>query len=273
MAGVAERACVRLARAKQAGSGMSQPTNLPVIEGHDARESQQNGNPQLATGAQARLDGEQQIAWLRNSTEVFRTPGTYLPSRRTIRVSALAIGVSGLAVAAMAHILAPGPVSSEVMAPPTAARPQARSAPPSVLATNASPTVPPAAVSTNVTSSTAPDAPVSLASPALAPAAPQPEQHVSIAGGTTERRSNSRHEPRTFSSSPAPALSEMTAARWPSSDDGTQEDRAQGAPPPPPSQDQRDRRGQQSQWRWQRTTTCDSSGRCVDHYNPAPSDQ
>jgi hypothetical protein len=249
---------------------MTQPTNPPVIEGNDAHESQQNGNPQLATGAQARLDEEQQIAWLRNSTEVFRAPGT---SKKTIGLSALAIGVSGLAVAAMAHILAPGPVSSEVMAPPTAARPQARPATSSVLATNPSPTVPPAPLATNVTSSTAPGAPVSPASPALAPAAPKPEQHVPIAGGTTERRSNSRHKPLASPPSPAPALPEMTAARWPSSDNGDQDDRAQGAPPPPPSQDQQDRRGQQSQWHWQKTTTCDSSGRCVDHYNPAPSNQ
>jgi len=27
---------------------------------------------------------------------------------------------------------------------------------------------------------------------------------------------------------------------------------------------------QQSQWHWERTTTCDESGQCVDHYNPKP---
>lgn len=249
---------------------MTQPTNPPVIEGSDAQKPQQNGNPQLATGTQVRLDEEQQIAWLRKSPEVFRAPGTHFPSKKTIGLSALAIMVSGLAVAAMAHILTPGPVSSEIMAPPTAARPQARPATSSVLAPNGSPTVPPTAVATNVTSATAPGAPVSPASPVLAPAAPKPEQHVPIAGGTTERRSNSRHEPLTAPPSPAPALPEMPAAKWPSSDDGDQADRAQGAPPPPRSQDQR---GQQSQWRWKKTTTCDSSGRCVDHYNPASSDQ
>lgn len=252
---------------------MTQPTNPPVFEGGDAHESQQNGNPQLATGTQVRLDEAQQIAWLRKSPEVIRAPGTYFPSTKTIGMSALVIGVSGLAVAAMAHILAPKPVSSEVMAPPTAARPQARPATLNVLTTNASPTVAPAPVATDVTSSTAPGAPVGPAPPALAPAAPKPEQHVSITGGTTERRSNSRHEPLASPPPPAPAPPERTAARWPSSDDGDQEDRAQDAPPPPPSQDQPDRRGQQSQWRWQKTTTCDSSGRCVDHYNPAPADQ
>jgi type IV secretory pathway VirB10-like protein len=236
---------------------MTQPTNPTKVkvEGSDAHESQQNGDPQLATGAQARLEEEQQIAWLREGPEVFHAPGTHFPSRKTIGLSTLALVVSGLAVAAMGYNLAPGPVSSE---------PQARLPTSSVLTTHAPSTVPPAPVATNVTSATAPDAPVSPASPMLVPAAPTPEEHVPRAGGTTERRSNSRHEPLAPPRSPAPMLSR------PSSEDGDQEDKAQPAPLPPPSQDQPH---QQSQWRWKKTTTCDSSGRCVDHYNPAPSDQ
>lgn len=242
---------------------MTQPTNPPVkvaiVEGSDAHESQQNDDLQLATGAQARLEEEQHVAWLREGPEVFHAPGTHVPSRKTIGLSTLALVVSGLAVAAMAHILAPGPVSSE---------PQARPPTSNVLATHAPSTVPPAPVATTVTAAT-PDAPVSPASPVLAPAAPKPEEHGSIAGGTAERRS-SRHKPLAPPSSPAPALPEMTAARWPSSKDGDQKDTAQPAPLPQPSQD---RQHQQSQWRWKKTTTCDSSGRCVDHYNPVPSDQ
>jgi hypothetical protein len=244
---------------------MTQPTNPPAtvanIEGSDAHDSQRNGAPQLATGTQARLDDEQQTAWLREGPEVFHAPGPRFPPAKTIGLSTLAIVVSGLAVTAMAHILAPGPVSSEIMAPPTAARPATSSA----LATNAPPTVPPAPMATNVTSSTAPDAPVSPTAPALTLAAPTPEEHLPIAGSTTERRSN-RHGRPASPSSPAPALPEMTATRWPSSD-GDQENRAQGAPSP------QEQQGQQSQWRWKKTTTCDSSGRCVDHYNPVPSDQ
>jgi hypothetical protein len=231
------------------------PAKVAEVEGSDAHVSQQNGDPQLATCPQARLDEEQQIAWLRTGPEVFHTPGTHLPSRKTIGLSTLALVASGLAVAAMAYNLAPGPVSSE---------PQARPPTSSVLATHARSPVPPAPVATNVTSATTPDSPVSAASPMLAPAAPKPEEHVPRAGGTTERRSNSRHEPLASPRSPAPMPSR------PSSEDVDQEDKAQPAPLPPPSQDQQH---QQSQWRWKKTTTCDSSGRCVDHYNPAPSDQ
>jgi hypothetical protein len=236
---------------------MTQPTNPAKVkvEGSDAYESKQNGDPQLATAAQARLEEEQQIAWLREGPEVFHSPGTHFPSRKTVGLSALALVVSGLAVAAMAYNLTPGPVSGE---------PRARHPTSSVLTTHAPSTVPPARVATNVTSATAPDAPVSPASPMLVSAAPKPEEHVPTAGGTTERRSNSRHEPLVSPRSPAPMLSR------PSSEDGDQEDKAQPAPLPPPSQDQQH---QQSQWRWKKTTTCDSSGRCVDHYNPAPSDQ
>jgi len=243
---------------------MTQPTNPPAravaeVEGSDAHEPQQNGDPQLATGPRARLE-EQQIAWLRAGPEVFHAPGTHFPSRKTIGLSTLALVVSGLAVAAMAYNLAPGPVSSE---------PQTRPPTSSVLATHVPSTVPSAPVPANVTTATAPDALVSSASPVLPPAAPKPEEHVPIAGGTTGR-SHSRRETLASPRSPAPALPEMTATRWPSRQGGDQKDPAQRAPLPPPSQDQQD---QQSQWRWKKTTTCDSSGQCADHYNPVPSDQ
>lgn len=235
---------------------MTQPADRPaqvaIVEGSDAHESQQNGDPQLATGAQARLEEEQQIAWLREGPEVFHAPGTHVPSRKTIGLSTLALVVSGLAVAAMAYNLTPGTVSRE---------PQTRLPTSDVLATQPPPTA---------VTSASPDVPVSRPPPMLAPAAPKSEEHGSIAGGTTERRSNSRHKPLAPSSSPAPALPEMTAARWPSSEDGDRKGTAQPAPLSPPSQD---RQHQQSQWRWKKTTTCDASGRCVDHYNPVPSDQ
>lgn len=249
---------------------MTQPTNPPangfaeiedsVAQDSVAHELQQNGDPQLATGPRARLEEEQQIAWLRAGPEVFQAPETHFPSRKTIGLSSLALVVSGLAVAAMTYNLAPGPISSE---------PQARLPTSSVLATHASSTVPTALVAANVTTTTAPDAPVSPASPVLTPAARKPEEHVPIVGGTTGR-SHSRREPLASPRHPPPALPEMTATSWPSSQGGDQKDPAQRAPLPPPSQDQQNH---QSQWRWRKTTTCDSSGQCADHYNPAPSDQ
>ena len=45
------------------------------------------------------------------------------------------------------------------------------------------------------------------------------------------------------------------------------------APLPPPSPSPSPSEDQQSPWNWnnsKKTTTCDSSGRCVDHYNPEP---
>jgi hypothetical protein len=42
----------------------------------------------------------------------------------------------------------------------------------------------------------------------------------------------------------------------------------QDSSPPPPPQDPPSSADQQSQW--EKTTTCDASGRCVDHYNPKP---
>ncbi|MFN2533922.1 MAG: hypothetical protein ABR528_01555 [Pseudonocardiaceae bacterium] len=39
----------------------------------------------------------------------------------------------------------------------------------------------------------------------------------------------------------------------------------QDSPPLPPSS-----AGQQSPWHWDKTTTCDPSGHCIDHYNPKP---
>ena len=229
---------------------MSQPADPPAqVAGSDTHESQQ--------------DKEHQTAWLRAGPEVFHAPGTRFLSRQTIGLSTLAIMASGLAVAAMGHFLAPRPVTSQITAQPTAARPQMR--PAAVLASNAPPTVSPAPVATNVTSATAPTAPGAPASPAsavLAPAAPKPEERTLIAGGITEHRSQGRHQLLASPPSPAPALPERTAA--PSSEDDDQDD---AAPPAPPSQDQ------QPQWHWKKTTTCDSSGRCADHYNPVPADQ
>lgn len=242
---------------------MTQPASPPAraeVDGSDSHESQQNGDPQLATGAQADDDKEQQVAWLRAGLEVAH-PGTRGSRRRTIRLSALAIVVSGLAVAAMAHFPAPGPVASEITAPPTGARPMARSA----TSTNAQPTVPPALVATPVTSATAAEAPVSPVSLVPASAAPEPAERLPIAGGATEHRSSSRHQPLASPLSSAPASPEMTAARWPGSGAGKQENT-------PSSQLSSDQQRNQSRWDWKKTTTCDSGG-CVDHYNPAPSGQ
>ena len=41
-------------------------------------------------------------------------------------------------------------------------------------------------------------------------------------------------------------------------------------PAPPDTPQDQSPQDQQSQWRWEKTTTCDESGRCVDHYNPKP---
>jgi hypothetical protein len=233
---------------------MTQPTDPPAqAEESDSQESQEDSGSQLAIGAQAHHDKEQQTGWLRGASEVVHAPGTRVPSRQTIGLSTLAILVSGLAIAAIGHFSAPRPVSSQITARPAAARPQAPPAPSGV---------PPAPVATNAISAT--DAPAGPASPVLASASPKPEEHTPIAGETTEYRSHGRHHPLASPPSSAPALPEMTAARRPSSEDEDQDDTAQLAPP---SQDQ------QPQWHWKKTTTCDSSGRCVDHYNPAPSDQ
>lgn len=243
---------------------MTQPTDPPAQAADSDTEPQQDRGPQLAAGAPAHHDKEQQIAWLRAGSETVHAPGTrFFPSRQAIGLSTLAIVVSGLAVGAIGHFLTPGPVTSQITAP-TAARPQARPAAPGRVVTNAPPTVSPAPVATNVTSATAADAPAGPAFPALAPAAPKPDQHTPMAGGTTEHRSHGRYQPVASPPSPAPALPETTAARGPNSEDEDQDDTPQ---PAPPSQDQ------QSQWHWKKTTTCDSSGRCVDHYNPVPSDQ
>jgi hypothetical protein len=222
---------------------MTQPADPPAqVAGSDTHESQQ--------------DKQHRTAWLRAGPGAFHAPGTRFPSRQTIGLSTLAIMASGLAVAAMGHFLAPRPVTSQITAQPTAARPQMQRA--AVLASNAPPTVSPTPVATNVTSANAPGAPASPASAVLAPAAPKPEERTPIAGGITEHRSQGRHQPLASPPSPAPALPERTAT--PSNDDD-QDDAA------PPSQDQ------QPQWHWKKTTTCDSSGRCADHYNLVPADQ
>lgn len=236
---------------------MTQPTDPPAqATDSDNTEPQQDSGPQLAADAPADHDKEQQIAWLRSGSEAVHAPGTRsFPSRQAIGLSTLAIVVSGLAVAAIGHFLTPGPITSQITARPTTARPQARPAARGLVVTNAPPTVPPAPVPTNVTSATAADAPAGPASPA----APKPDQHTPMAGGATEHRSHGRYQPVASPPSPAPALPETTAGRGPNSQD---EDQAA-----PPAEDQ------QSQWHWKKTTTCDSSGRCVDHYNPVPSDQ
>jgi hypothetical protein len=246
---------------------MTQSTSSPAhVEGNDADTSQPNRAPQLATKTPTHHDQEQQIAWLRAGPEVFHAPGTRLPSKRIIGLSALAIVVSALTVGTTAHLLASGPFTGENTPPPTAARPQARPATSRVPATNAPPTLATTPVTPNLTPATAPDVPASPTSPVLA-ATPKPEQHLPLAGDTTARRSNSRHESPASPPSPAPALPEATAASRPNSKDGDQQDAAQ---PVPPSQDQQDH---PSRWRWNKTTTCDASGRCVDHYNPARWDQ
>ena len=241
-----KRACVRLARAARAGSGMTQPTDPPAqVEDRKTHELQQDSGLQPAAGVQAHHDKKQQSGWLRGGSEVVHAPGTRFPSRQTIGLSTLAIVMSGLAVAAISHFLAPGPVTSQITARPAAAQPQ----------------VPPIPVATKEASAAAPEVPAGPASPVLAAAEPKPEQHTPIAGDTTEYRSHGPHQALASPPSPTPALPDKTAASWPSREDDDQADTAQ---PAPPSQDQ------QPQWHWKKTTTCDSSGRCVDHYNPAP---
>jgi len=247
---------------------MIPPVNsTPDVESSDAHQSPQHGSPEPATDAQQHLDEQQHTGWLRAGPEVSRAPATHSPSKRGIGLSALAILVTGLGVAVTTYVLTPGPTARQNMTPPPAARPQAQLATSGVLATIDSSATPQAPVAASVTSATASDAPVSPASPVLVPLAPTPEKHVPQAGGTPERRSGSRPGQLASPLSPASALPGMTTAQWPGSQDGDQKSTAQSAPP---SQDQQD---QHSQWHWQKTTTCDSSGRCVDHYNPAHSDQ
>jgi hypothetical protein len=231
---------------------MTQPTDPPAqVEDRNTHESQQDSGLQPASGVRADHDKkqQQQSGWLRACSEVGHAPGTRFPSRQTIGLSTLAIVMSGLAIAAIAHFLAPGPVTSQIRARPAAAQPQ----------------VPPIPVATKEASTAAPEAPAGPASPVLAATEPKPEHHTPIAGDTTKHRSRSPHQALAPPPSPAPALPDKTASTWPSSQDEDQADTAQ--PPPPSSQDQR------SQWHWKKTTTCDSSGQCVDHYNPAPSGQ
>jgi hypothetical protein len=245
---------------------MIPPVNsTPDVESSEAHQSPQHGSPEPATDAQQHLDEQQHTGWLRAGPEVSPAPATHSPLKRGIGLSALAILVTGLGVAVTTYVLTPGPTARQSLTPAPAARLQAQLAASGVLATldsSAAPQAPVAAAS--VTSATASDAPVSPASPVLVPLAPTSEKHVPRAGGTPARRSGSRPGQLASPRSPASALPRMTTAQWPTSQDGDQKSTAQSAPP---SQDQH------SQWHWQKTTTCDSSGRCVDHYNPAPSDQ
>jgi hypothetical protein len=247
---------VRLARTARAGCGMTQPIDPSAQVKDSNTESQHDSGSWLAGNAPAHHEKDRQISWLRTGSEALHAPGTRFPSRQTIRLSTLAIVVAGLAVAATGHFLAPGPVTSQITARPAAARPPAQRAPSDV---------PPAPVATNVTPATASDVPASPPSPALAPAAPKPDEHTLIAGEPLEHRSHGRHKPLASPPSPAPALPQKAAPRGTSSEDKDQYDTAQ---PAPPSQGD-----QQSKWHWKKTTTCDSSGQCADHYNPAPSDQ
>jgi hypothetical protein len=242
-------------------------TSTPDVGSSDAHQSPQHGSPEPATDAQQHLDEHQHTGWLRAGPEVSRAPATHSPSKRAIGLSALAILVTGLAGAVTTYVLTPGPTARQSMTPPPAARPQAQLATSGVLTTIDPSAAPQTPMAASVTSATASNATVTPASPVLAPLAPTPEKHVPRAGGTPERRSGSRPGQLASPLSPASAIPGMTTAQWPSSQDGDQKSTAQSAPP---SQDQQD---QHSQWHWQKTTTCDSSGRCVDHYNPAPSDQ
>lgn len=247
---------------------MIPPVNsTPDVESSDAHQSPQHDSPEPATDGQQHLDEQQHTGWLRAGPEASRAPAAPSPSKRGIGLSALAILLTGLAGAVTTYVLTPGPAARQSVTPPPAARPQAQLATSGVLTTIDPSAAPQTPMAASVTSATASDAPVSPASPVLGSLAPTPEKHVSRAGGTSERRSGSR--PRQLASplSPASAFPGMTTAQGPSSQDGDQKSTAQSAPP---SQDQQD---QHSKWHWQKTTTCDSSGQCVDHYNPAPSDQ
>jgi hypothetical protein len=235
---------------------MTQPIDPSAQVKDSNTESQRDSGSWLAGNAPAHHDKDQQIGWLRAESDAIHAPGTRFPSRQTIGLSTLTIVVAGLAVAATGHFLAPGPVTSQITARPTAARPQAQPAPSDG---------PPAPVATNVTPATAPDVPASPASPAPAPAAPKPDEHTLIAGEPTEHRSHGRHQPLASPPSPAPALPPTAAPRWTSNENKDLDDTAQ---PAPPSQGD-----QQPKWHWKKTTTCDSFGQCADHYNPAPSDQ
>jgi hypothetical protein len=202
---------------------MTQPTDPPAqVEDRNTHESQQDSGLQPAAGIQADRDKKQQSGWLRACSEVVHAPGTRFPSRQTIGLWTLAIVMSGLAIAAISHFLAPGPVTSQLTARPAAAQPQ----------------VPPAPMATKEASAAAPEAPAGPASPVLADAEPQPQQHTPIAGDTTEHRSHSPHQALASPPSPAPALPDKTAVNWPSSQD---EDQADTAPHAPPSQDQQPR--------------------------------
>jgi hypothetical protein len=105
---------------------MTQPTDSPVHVKDSNTELQHDSGSRLAANAPTHHDKDQQIGWLRAGSEALHAPKTRFPSRQTIGLSALAIVVAGLAVATMGHFLAPGPVTSQITARPTAARPQAQ---------------------------------------------------------------------------------------------------------------------------------------------------
>ena len=96
-------------------------------------------------------------------------------------------------------------------------------------------------------------APADAAAPSLAPA---PASQPATSPGVPQATPASDGAAQPVDAQPGPQLSQHSAAAPPA--------RQASAPPPPWSADQ------PSRWHWDKTTTCDLSGHCVDHYNPKP---
>lgn len=96
-------------------------------------------------------------------------------------------------------------------------------------------------------------APADAAAPSLAPA---PASQPATSPGVTQASPASDGVTQPVDPQPGPQLSQHPAAAPPAPQ--------ASAPPPPWSADQ------PSRWHWDKTTMCDPSGHCVDHYNPKP---
>jgi hypothetical protein len=96
-------------------------------------------------------------------------------------------------------------------------------------------------------------APADAAAPSLAPA---PASQPATSPGVTQAASATDGAAQPVDAQPGPQLSQHPAAAPPA--------RQASAPAPPWSADQ------PSRWHWDKTTMCDPSGHCVDHYNPKP---
>lgn len=213
---------------------MTRSTEPPVNgEGTEAKELP-NHAPQLATTAEAQTD-DQRIAWLRAGPEVFHAPVAQSRSRQIIGLPALAVVVTGLAVAALVYFQAqdsPDRADSEQITAPLATEPPPERPTTPVVAADAAPVIPPAPMAAPVAPATSPEAPVSSEAPAPT-AAPKRAEQVPAAGNA-ESRSTRRREPSASTRPPAPAPPTMTPARRPSGADEDQISFTRPTPTPRP---------------------------------------